>query len=216
MSANIRKLFCLCARIVVFQSIIFCAHVVLNFIFLGRKTTNDVPNYDYVQVLEFLILIAKLLSAMKIFNNIEEIKKLKEEISNQYFEETKHDSNNESAVVKLCLYISKNNTNSENESSSSENQKILKWLKDEPKDLSIEINADENVRIEGKWEILKYCTCSQEENDSEQQVNPNALHLLVSQKLVHKLDQIYVEFYGFTRSNKTNDEEGDNSSVESL
>ena len=92
----------------------------------------------------------------------------------------------------------------------------MKWLKDEPKDLSIEINADENVRIEGKWEILKYCTCSEEENDSEQQVNPNALHLLVSQKLVHKLDQIYVEFYGFTRSNKTNDEEGDNSSVESL
>ena len=174
------------------------------FSFSGRKATNDGPNYDYVQVLEFLILIAKLLSAMKIFNNVEEIKKIKEEISKKYFEETKNDSNQ--VIVKLCLFIN----NSENENSSTENQKILKWLKDEPKDMSIEINADENVRNEGNWEILKFCDSS--ENNSEQV--SNALHILVSQKLVHKLDQIYVEFYGSTRSKKADD--GDNSSVESL
>ena len=142
---------------------------------------------------------------MKIFNNVEEIKKIKEEISKKYFEETKNDSNQ--VIVKLCLFI--NNT-SENENSPTENQKILKWLKDEPKDMSIEINADENVRIEGNWEILKFCDSS--ENNSEQV--SNALHILVSQKLVHKLDQIYVEFYGSTRSNNVDD--GDNSSVESL
>ena len=174
------------------------------FSFSGRKTTNDGPNYDYVQVLEFLILIAKLLSAMKIFNNVEEMKKIKEDISKKYFEETKNDSTNET-IIKLCLYISKNNI-SEHENSSSENQKILQWLKDEPQDMSIEINADENVRIEGNWEILKFCEIS--ENDDSEQVSPNALHILVSQKLVHKLDQIYVEFYGSIRSNKA--DEGDN------
>ena len=149
---------------------------------------------------------------MKIFNNVEEITKIKEDISKKYFEETKNDSTNET-IIKLCLYISKNNI-SEHENSSSENQKILQWLKDEPKDMSIEINADENVRIEGNWEILKFCVSTSENDENSEQVSPNALHILVSQKLVHKLDQIYVEFYGSIRSNKADD--GDNSSVESL
>ena len=74
---------------------------------------------------------------MAVYNKTEEIKKLKEQITQDFFIE------GENGVIIVKLY-----KNSETRENKTEDHDILKWLKENPEDISRKIKDDKNVRAE--------------------------------------------------------------------
>ena len=116
---------------------------------------------------------------MAVYNKTEEIKKLKEQITQDFFIE------GENGVIIVKLY-----KNSETRENKTEDHDILKWLKENPEDISRKIKDDKNVRAEGKWEILKFCVSNT--SDLENLQHPGPLQGLVCD-IKDKLERKYKE-----------------------
>ena len=118
---------------------------------------------------------------MAVYNKTEEIKNIKEQIAKDFFIE----GQNSSIIVKLYK-------NSETRESKTQDHDILKWLKENPEDISKTIKEDEKVKAEGKfkWEILKFCVSN---SDLENLQQPGPLQGLVcdiKDRLEHKYKEI--------------------------
>ena len=89
-----------------------------------------------------------------------------------------------SRITNVQMYETTKGTKKQND--------ILKWLKENPEDISKTIKEDEKVKAEGKfkWEILKFCVSN---SDLENLQQPGPLQGLVcdiKDRLEHKYKEI--------------------------
>ena len=122
---------------------------------------------------------------MAVYNKTEEIKRIKEQITQDFFIKSENGSSSSDVII-VKLY-----KNSETRENKTEDHDILKWLKENPEDISRKIKEDKNVRAEGKWEILKFCVSNASDLENLQQPGPlQGLVCDIKDKLERKYKEI--------------------------